>query len=184
MEDILEVYTLPYDSEIPLVCMDEKPYQLLGQKYESLPMKQGRVVCEDYQYTREGSCSIFMFCEPLGGRCHVDVSKRRTKVDWAYQIRELLEVHYPTAKKIRLVMDNLNTHTLGSLYEAFSPEVALGLVKRLELHFTPKHGSWLNIAEIELSAMTVQCLDSVFLVWVCWLIRFLLGSLFEIRAQK
>jgi hypothetical protein len=122
-------------------------------------MQQGRVVREDYQYVREGTCSIFMFCEPLGGRRHVEVSKRRTRKDWAHQVQQLLEVCYPGAKRVRLVCDNLNTHTLGSLYEAFSPEVALGLAKRLELHFTPKHGSWLNIAEIELSAMTVQCLD-------------------------
>jgi len=160
MEDILEVYTLPYDPEIPLICMDEQPYQLLSQKYEPTPMQQDRVVREDYQYVREGTCSIFMFCEPLGGRRHVEVSKRRTRKDWAHQVQQLLEVCYPGAKRVRLVCDNLNTHTLGSLYEAFSPEVALGLAKRLERHFTPKHGSWLNITEIELSAMTVQSMLS------------------------
>jgi len=158
MEDILEVYALPYDPEIPLVCMDEQPYQLLSETRQPVPMEQGHPAKQDYEYVREGTCSIFMFNEPLGGWRHVHVSSRRTKQDWAARIRELLEVHYPDAKKIRLVMDNLNTHGLSSLYESFPPDVALKLAKRLEIHYTPKHGSWLNIAEIELSALTVQCL--------------------------
>ena len=159
MEDVLEVYTLPYDPEIPLVCMDEQPYQLLGEERQPIPMKPEQPAKQDYEYVREGTCSIFMFTEPLGGWRHVHVSNRRTRQDWAARIQELLDVFYPDAKKIRLVMDNLNTHTISSLYETFPPDVALQLAKRLEIHFTPKHGSWLNIAEIELSAMTMQCLQ-------------------------
>ena len=159
MEDVLEVYGLPYDSEIPLICMDEKPYQLLSQCAEPIPMEPGKPRKEDYEYIREGTCSIFVFTEPLAGRRHVCARERRTKIDWALMIRELLEVHYPHAKRIRLVMDNLNTHSIGSLYEAFPPAKALELAKRLEIHHTPKHGSWLNIAEIELNVMTMQCLD-------------------------
>lgn len=158
MEDILEVYALPYDPEIPLICMDEQPVQLLGEKIKPLPMKPGCAAKEDYEYVREGTCNIFMFTEPLNGRRHVHVSERRTKKDWALWIRELLEVHYPEARKVRLVMDNLNTHSISSLYETFTPDIALNLAKRLEIHFTPKHGSWLNIAEIELSVLTLQCL--------------------------
>jgi hypothetical protein len=157
MEEILEVYRLPYDQNIPMICMDEQPYQFLGEKREPVKMKPGKVAKEDYEYTREGTCSIFMFTEPLGGWRHVHVSERRTKRDWALRIRELLEVHYPNVPKVRLIMDNLNTHTVSSLYETFAPGIALNLAKRLEIHFTPKHGSWLNIAEIELSAMTKQC---------------------------
>ncbi len=159
MEDVLETYALPYDPEIPLICMDEKPYQLLEHHLKPLPMKPGSVRKEDFEYVRCGSCSIFVFTEPLMGWRHVLATERRTKIDWAFQIRHLLEVCYPKAKRIRLVMDNLNTHTVASLYEAFSPQKALELAKRLEIHYTPKHGSWLNIAEIELNAMTMQCLS-------------------------
>jgi hypothetical protein len=157
MEDILEVYRLPYDPNHPMICMDEQPYQFLGETRERIPMKPGKTAKEDYEYIREGTCSIFMFTEPLAGWRHAHASERRTKRDWALQIQELLEVHYPNVPKVRLVMDNLNTHTVSSLYETFSPDIALSLAKRLEIHFTPKHGSWLNIAEIELSAMTKQC---------------------------
>ena len=159
MEDILETYALPYDPEVPMVCMDEQPYQLLSQERQPIPMQPGQLAREDYEYVREGTCSIFMFTEPLVGRRHTQVSAHRTKKDWALRIQELLEVQYPNAQKIRLVMDNLNTHALSSLYETFPPQIALALAKRLEIHFTPKHGSWLNIAEIELSAMTLQCLQ-------------------------
>lgn len=159
MEDILEVYKRPYDEEVPLVCMDEQPIQLVENKAEPVPMKVGTVAKEDYEYERKGTCSIFMFTEPLAGWRHVDACERRTKVDFAEHIRELLEVHYPRAKKVCLVMDNLNTHNISSLYEAFPADIALALAKRLEIHHTPKHGSWLNIAEIELSAMTLQCLS-------------------------
>lgn len=159
MEDVLEVYALPHDEKIPLICMDEKPYQLLGEKLEPLPMGPGSPQKQDYEYIRNGVCSIFVFTEPLAGWRHICAKEQRTKVDWAYQIKELLEVHYPMAEKVRLVMDNLNTHTIGSLYEAFPPAQALALAKRLEIHYTPKHGSWLNIAEIELNVLTMQCLD-------------------------
>ena len=143
---------------ILIVCMDEKPYQLLEDAFPSLVMQPGSAEKVDYKYIRQGVCSIFMFNEPLGGWRHAEALPRRTKVDWAHKIRWLLEEVYPCAEKVVLVMDNLNTHTLSSLYEAFSAEVAFGLAQRLELHFTPKHGSWLNIAEIELAAMAVQCL--------------------------
>ena len=159
MEDILELYATPYDPEIPMICMDEQPYQLLDDSRDPLPMKPGQPAKQDYEYVRHGTCSIFMFTEPLAGWRHAHASDRRTKQDWANHVQELLEVHYPQAKMIRLVMDNLNTHTISSLYETFPPDIALTLAKRLEIHFTPKHGSWLNIAEIELSAMTTQCLQ-------------------------
>jgi len=159
MEDILDTYALPDDPKIPLVCMDEQPVQLLGDRYEAIEMKPGSSKKEDYEYIRNGTCSIFMFTAPLRGWRHTDAQEHRTKLDWANQIRDLLEVRFPDADKIRLVMDNLNTHTIGSLYEAFPPEIARSLAQRLEIHYTPKHGSWLNIAEIELSSMTKQCLD-------------------------
>ena len=159
MEDILETYALPYDPEIPLICMDEQPVQLLGETREPIPMQPGQPRKEDYEYTREGTCSIFIFTEPHVGWRHVVVSRRRTKQDWARYVRELLEVHRPEAKRVRLVMDNLNTHNTSSLYETYPPEIALALAQRLEIHYTPKHGSWLNIAEIELSVMTKQCLS-------------------------
>ena len=159
MEDVLEVYALPYDEEIPMVCMDEQPFQFLGENLQPVPMKPGKPRKEDYEYVRNGVCSIFIFSEPLAGWRHVHSAERRTKKDWALQIQELLDVYYPNAKRIRLVMDNLNTHAISSLYETFPPETALRLAKRLEIHYTPKHGSWLNIAEIELNAMTKQCLS-------------------------
>lgn len=158
MEDILEVYALPYDEDIPLVCMDEQPCQLLDEKLAPLPMRPGSFKKEDYEYVRKGTCSIFVFTEPLKGWRHVHASERRTRVDWALHVEELLDVYYPHVSRIRLVMDNLNTHSIASLYEAFPPEKALRLAKRLEIHYTPKHGSWLNIAEIELNVMTLQCL--------------------------
>ena len=158
MEDILEVYALPYDPNIPMICMDEQPYQLLGESRQPIPMEPGNPLRQDYQYVREGTCSIFLFTEPLAGWRHVYASERRTKQDWAVRVQELLDVYYPDVQKVRLIMDNLNTHAISSLYETFPPDIALRLAKRLEIHYTPKHGSWLNIAEIELSAMTIQCL--------------------------
>lgn len=154
----MEVYQRPYDEEVPVVCMDEKPYQLLDEKMQPVPMKPGNIKKCDYQYVRNGTCNIFMFTEPLAGFRHVDVTERRTKRDWAQQMRVLLEEHYPDHEKIILVMDNLNTHTTGSFYETFDPQKARSLARRLEIHYTPKHGSWLNMAEIELSVMTSQCL--------------------------
>lgn len=158
MEDILDTYRLPYDENIPLICMDEKPYQLLGEKLTSIPMKPGSPKRTDYEYIRNGTCSIFVFTEPLAGWRNTSVRERRTKKDWAEEIYELLTVHYPGKQKIRLVLDNLNTHTISSLYEAYPPETARALARRLEIHYTPKHGSWLNIAEMELSVMERQCL--------------------------
>lgn len=158
MEDVLDVYTRPYDKDCPVICMDEKPYQLLNEVREPIPMKRGKVKCEDSEYIRCGTCSIFIFTEPLKGWRRVDVSERRTKIDWAEQVRILLEDDYPDVPKICLVMDNLNTHNISSLYQAFPPQKARELAKRLEIHYTPKHGSWLNIAEIELSVLDSQCL--------------------------
>lgn len=159
MEDILDLYQQPYDPECPVICMDEKPYQLLGETRQAIPMKRGWPKRQDDEYVRNGTCCVFLFTEALTGWRHTNPRERRTKVDWAQQIRHLLEAEYPECPKIRLVMDNLNTHSISSLYEAFPPEIARSLAKRLEIHFTPKHGSWLNIAEIELSVMTKQCLD-------------------------
>ena len=159
MEDILDLYHRPYDPEVPLICMDEKPVQLLGDSRESLPATPQYPPRYDYEYTRNGTASIFLFNEPLIGWRKVSPRKYRKKVDWAHEVRELLETDYPNARKIILVCDNLNTHTIGAFYAAFPPEIASKLVKRLEIHYTPKHGSWLNIAEIELSALSRQCLD-------------------------
>lgn len=159
MEDILDLYQQPFDESYPVICMDEKPLQLLDETRTAIPMEPGNPERQDGEYVRNGTCSIFIFTEPLAGWRHVYASERRTRIDWANQIRELLEIHYADIPKIRLVMDNLNTHSISSLYEAFPPETARNLAKRLEIHYTPKHGSWLNIAEIELSVMTKQCLD-------------------------
>lgn len=158
MEDILELYCLPYDPHIPLVCMDEQPRQLVKETRIPLPPMPGKPRCVDYEYERNGTANIFMFVEPLGGWRHVNVRERRTAIDWAHEIKQLLDVHYPQVPLVRLVCDNLNTHKTASLYEAFEPKQARLLAKRLEIHYTPKHGSWLNIAEIELSVLTRQCL--------------------------
>jgi len=158
MEDVLEVYSRPYDPSRPVVCMDEKPYQLLGEVREPIPAKPGSVKKVDNEYKREGTCSIFIFTEPLAGWRHVQALERRTKQDWAHQVKWVLDNQYPNAEKVVLTMDNLNTHVISSLYETFPAEEAFRLAQRLELHYTPKHGSWLNIAEIELSALAAQCL--------------------------
>lgn len=158
MEDVLDVYHRPYDESCPVVCMDEKPYQLLDESRQPIPMKPGTPERYDSEYIRNGTCSIFIFTEPLKGWRKVSVSERRTRVDWAHQIAGLLEVQYPDAAKVCLVMDNLNTHSISSLYQTFPASRAHALARRLEIHYTPKHGSWLNIAEIELNAMTSQCL--------------------------
>lgn len=159
MEDVLAVYHRQYDPDCPVVCMDEKPYQLLNDSRQPLPAIPGTPARYDNEYIREGTCSIFIFTEPLAGWRYANVSERRTKKDWAREVKYLLETCYPNAKKVVLVMDNLNTHTIASLYETFPAEEAFKLAQRLEIHYTPKHGSWLNIAEIELSAMTSQCLN-------------------------
>ena len=159
MEDVLDVYARPHVPAVPVVCMDEKPYQLLAHARDPVPAAPGRDRKEDSEYVRHGTCSIFVWVEPLAGRRRVVARRRRTRVDWAHEVDHLLSVDYPDAERVLLVMDNLNTHTIGSLYEAFEPAKARALARRLEIHYTPKHGSWLNIAEIELSALTRQCLD-------------------------
>jgi len=159
MEDILSVYARIYDPTRPVVCMDEKPYQLLAHARDPIPAAPGHDACEDSEYVRCGTCSIFVWVEPLARWRRVHALARRTRLDWAAQVKELLSVDYPDAEAVVLVMDNLNTHGIASLYEAFEPDEAFALAQRLEIHHTPKHGSWLNIAEIELSALTRQCLD-------------------------
>ena len=165
MEDLLDVYTRPYDPARPLVCLDEMPEQLLAEVRPPLPPepareeRAGRPARVDYEYERRGTATLFLVCEPLAGQRWVTVTERRTAIDWAHQIKELVDGRYPTAERIVLVLDNLNTHTPGSLYEAFPPAEAKRLADKLEIHYTPKHGSWLNIAEIELSALSRQCLD-------------------------
>ncbi len=159
MEDVLDVYERPYEPKEPVVCMDEKPLQLLGEVREPLPMKPGETAIIDSEYIRNGTCSIFAFIEPLAGKHHVSVREHRTATDWAEEIKYLCDVMYPDADKIILVMDNLNTHKVASLYKKYRPKEAFRLRKRLEIHYTPKHGSWLDIAEIELNVMTKQCLS-------------------------
>ena len=159
MEDILAVYARPYDPLRPVVCMDEKPYQLLDHARDPIPASPGCDRREDSEYVRQGTCSIFVWVEPLRGWRHVDAQHHRARLDWAHQVERLLTLDYPDAQTVVLVMDNLNTHSTGSLYAAFPPGKAFALAQRLEIHYTPKHGSWLNIAEIELSCLTRQCLD-------------------------
>ena len=159
MEDVLSVYARIYDPTRPVVCMDEKPYQLLAHARDPIDAAPGRDLREDSEYVRHGTCSIFVWVEPLAGWRRVDALQRRTRLDWAGQVKQMLTVDYPDAETVVLVMDNLNTHNIASLYEAFEPAEAFALAQRLEIHHTPKHGSWLNIAEIELSALTRQCLD-------------------------
>jgi len=159
MEHVLELYRLPYDPRYPVICMDEASKQLIGEVRIPLPVAEGQPARYDSEYTRLGVCNQFMFVEPLRGWRKVFVRERRTMIDWALCIREILDVHYPEAQKVRLVLDNLNTHTGASLYEAFFPAEARRLLSRLEFHYTPKHGSWLNMAEIEIGVMNGQCLN-------------------------
>ena len=159
MEDVLELYQEPYDAEAPVVCMDETSKQLVGETRVPVPAAPGRPARVDYEYERKGTASIFLFTEPLQGWRWTQVTEHRGRIEWALAVRELLEDHFADAPVVRLVMDNLNTHTLGSLYEAFEPSEARRLAERLEIHYTPKHGSWLNIAEIELRVLSSQCLD-------------------------
>lgn len=159
MEDILEVYARPYNRQYPVVCMDESSMQLIGEVHEPIAAASGHPVLMDDEYVRKGVANIFMEVEPLGGKRKVKITEHRTKIDWACFIKEMLEERYTDAKKVVLVMDNLNTHKIASLYEAFPPDTARGLADRLEIHYTPKHGSWLNIAEIELSVLKGQCLS-------------------------
>ena len=159
MEDVLEVYKLPYDAKRPLICMDEMPKQLLADKREPIASQAGSPARQDYEYQRNGVADLFMLFEPLVGRRFVEVTEKRRKVEWATVMKQLSDVRYPQAEKILVVLDNLNTHTPSAFYETFEPEEARRLVERFEFHFTPKHGSWLNMAEIELSALVRQCLD-------------------------
>lgn len=159
MEDILDLYHRPYNPKEPVICMDEQPKQLIEEVRKPLPAQPGKLERFDYEYERKGTANLFLFTEPLAGWRRVSVRERRTAVDWAEEIRRLLEEDYPEAEKVILVCDQLNTHKIASLYQAFEPEGARSLAKRLEIHYTPKHGSWLNIAEIELAALTKQCLD-------------------------
>ena len=159
MEDVLEVYKLPYDAKRPLICMDEMPKQLLADKREPLSSQAGTPARQDYEYQRNGVADLFMLFEPLQGKRFVEVTEKRRKIEWATVMKQLSDVRYPQAEKIIVVLDNLNTHTPSAFYETFEPEEARRLVERFEFHFTPKHGSWLNMAEIELSALVRQCLD-------------------------
>jgi len=159
MENVIAVYERPYDKDYPVVCMDEKPFQLLDERYSPILMSEtNHKLKYDCEYERKGTCSIFMFTEPLAGWRNTSALPQRKKCDWANKTKWLLDERYPNAKKVVLVMDNLNTHGIHSFYDTFSPEEAFRLSQRLEIHYTPKHGSWLNIAEIELSALTIQCL--------------------------
>jgi len=158
MEDVLEVYKRPYDEKRPVVCLDETNRQLIGETREPRPAQPGRAAQYDYEYARNGVANLFMMFEPLAGRREVKATERRTGNDFAHCLRGLAETQYPDAEKIILLMGNLNTHSLASLYAAFEPETALRLARRFEIHYTPKHGSWLNMAELEISAMSRQCL--------------------------
>ena len=160
MENVLEVYHRPYDERHPVVCMDEKPRQLVAETRRRLSARPGCPERYDYEYRRQGTANIFLFCEPLKGRRRVQVTARRTRQDWAEEIRRLVDEDYPEAERITLVLDNLNVHSPASLYETFAPAEARRLVEKLEIVPTPKHGSWLNMAEIELSAMEKQCLGA------------------------
>lgn len=162
MEDVLEVYSRHFDSKRPVICMDEKPYQLLDEYIEPIKLsKDNHSLKYDSEYIRKGTCSIFMFTEPLGQWREAHALPRRTSTDWAHQIKWLVDEQYKDAEKIVLVMDNLNVHDISSLYKAFVPEEAFRIAHKLEIHYTPKHGSWLDMAEIELSALTTQCLLGV-----------------------
>ncbi len=172
MEEVLDTYAAPYDFGRPVLCMDEQPVQLLKETRTPIPATTGHPRRVDYEYERAGTASVFLFCEPLAGWRGVSIRERRTKVDWALEVAELLRTRYAGAEKVILVCDNLNTHTKGAFYEAFPPAEARAIVRRLEFRHTPKHGSWLNVAENELSAMTRQCLKGR---------RF--GTVEELRAE-
>ena len=159
MEDVIVTYQLPYDPNYPVVCFDEACKHLFGEVRQPLSLEPGQPARQDYEYERKGVCHQLMLCEPLTGWRHVKVTERRTRKDYAECLRDLVEVYFPEAHKIRLVQDNLNTHDGASLYEAYAPEEARRILEKLEFHYTPKHGSWLNLAESEISIMNSQCLD-------------------------
>jgi DDE superfamily endonuclease len=158
MEDVLDVYMQAIDPRHPRVCFDERPTQLIGDTIAPIPMTMGQAKRVDYQYERFGSVNLFMMCAPFLGWREVKATSRRTKVDFAHCMKELVDLHFPDAQQIIVVLDNLNTHTLGALYEAFSPTEARRIARKLDFHYTPKHASWLNIAEIEISVLSRQCL--------------------------
>jgi len=160
MEDVLDIYSKSYNPLVPVICMDEQPIQLLNKTRAPIPATKNHPQRVDYEYERAGTASIFMFTEPLAGKRAVSVRERRTKIDWAIEMDQLLSTRYASADKVILVCDNLNTHTRGAFYEAFPAEKAREIVKKIAFHYTPKHGSWLNIAECELSAMTNQCVKN------------------------
>lgn len=159
MENLLDLYEEPYDAQFPVVCLDEKPVQLIEETRAPIPAKPGRCKRVDYEYRRQGCCNLFVAVEPLRGKRRIEATDRRTKQDFAKFVKELVEhPDYVNARKIRLVMDNLNTHRPGALYETFEPEEARQILRKVEFHYTPKHGSWLNMAEIEISVLQNQCL--------------------------
>lgn len=160
MEDVLDVYAEPYDPKHPVVCFDESPWQLIAEVRESIPAEPGKPARQDTEYKRQGVRDLMMICEPNRGFREVLITERRTKIDFAKSMKHIVE-HYPQAEVIRVVLDNLNTHKIGSLYEAFPPEQAHSIARKLEFHFTPKHGSWLNIAEIELAVLANMCPDRI-----------------------
>jgi transposase len=159
MERVLDVYKRPYNELNPVICMDESPKQLIGETRTGMPMGQGKEKRIDYEYARKGTCNIFMVNEPLNGKRRVKITERKTKVDWAILLKEIAYEDYPNAEKITLVMDNFKTHSPGALYETFEPKVAKRIWDKFEFVFTPKHGSWLNMAEIELNVLSSQCLN-------------------------
>jgi transposase len=158
MEDILDLYAEPYDPRYPVVCFDESPYQLVSEVRQPLPIAPGRSVRYDYEYSREGTCNLFMFLQPLQGWRHIKVTARRTAQDFAYCMQDLVDHHFPKAQVISVVLDNLNTHTPAALYETFAPAEARRILRKLDFRYTPKHGSWLNMAEIAFAVVTKQCL--------------------------
>lgn len=158
MEDVLDLYAEPFQPWRPTICFDERPYQLLADVCEPLPAESGRARRQDYEYERHGTCNLFVMCQPLAGWRHVKATEHRRKNDFAECMRELVDVHFPYAEVVRIVLDNLNIHTPAALYESFPPQEARRILKKLEFHYTPKHGSWLNMAEIELSILSRQCL--------------------------
>ena len=159
MEDVLSVYTRPYDPRRPQICLDERPVQLLADVRPPHPVRPGTPRRQDHEYERRGMANLFLWYEPLQSRRHVEVTERRTMVDWAHCVKDLVEVHYPEAEVIVLVMDNLNTHSPASLYQAFEPAEAKRLADKVEIHSTPTHGSWLDMAEVEIAVLSAQCLD-------------------------
>ena len=159
MEDVLDVYEKPYDPLIPQVCFDERPCQLISETRIPLPAEPGQPPRYDYEYKREGTCNLFAFFQPLEGWRHIKVTEQRTAIDFAHCMKDLVDVFFPKATLIRVVLDNLNTHTPASLYKVFPPEEARRILSKLEFHYTPKHGSWLNMVEIELSVLSRQCLN-------------------------